>query len=46
MAQRMDSVLSLFPNARVVFAIGMVAALGLALATMFRARRITGARVA
>ena len=46
MAQRMDSVLSLFPNARVVFAIGMIAALGLALATMFRARRITGARVA
>jgi hypothetical protein len=46
MAQRMDGVLSLFPNARVVFAIGMVAALGLALATMLRARRITGARVA
>ncbi len=46
MAQRMDGVLSLFPNARLVFALGMVGALGLALATMLRALRITGARVA
>ena len=44
MAQRMDGVLSLFPNVRLVFALGMFGALGIALGTMLRARRITGAR--
>lgn len=45
MAQRMDGVLSLFPNARFVFAIGMFAMLGLALGTALRARQIADARV-
>jgi predicted Ser/Thr protein kinase len=45
MAQRMDGVLSLFPNARMVFALGMLAMLGLAIGTALKARRITGARV-
>ncbi len=45
MAQRMDGVLSLFPSARLVFAIGMFAMLGLSLATALRARQIAGARV-
>ena len=44
MAQRMDGVLQLFPNARMVFAIGALAMLGLALGTSLKARRITGAR--
>jgi len=46
MAQRMDSVLALFPGARTVFLIAMILALGVALGTANRARRITGARVA
>ena len=46
MAQRMDSVLALFPGARKVFLIAMLAALGTALGTAIRARRITGAKVA
>ena len=45
MAQPMDSVLALFPNARVVFLLAMLAALVTALGTAIRARRITGARV-
>ncbi len=46
MAQPMNSVLALFPGARTVFLIAMLAALGVALGTAIRARRITGARVA
>ncbi len=46
MAQRSSSVLALFPNARIVFLIAMLAALATALGTAIRARRITGARVA
>ncbi|MBL0214352.1 MAG: serine/threonine protein kinase [Myxococcales bacterium] len=42
MAQRMDGVLSLFPNARLVFVLGMLAMLGLAVGTAVRARRIMG----
>ncbi len=45
MAQRMDGVLSLFPNARLVFALGMLAMLGLAIGTAVKTRRIAGARV-
>lgn len=45
MAQRMDGVLSLFPSVRLVFAIGLVGMLGLALGTALRARQIAGARV-
>jgi hypothetical protein len=45
MAQRMDGVLSLFPHARMVFAIWMLGMLGLAIGTALKARRITGARV-
>ena len=46
MAQRSTSVLTLFPNARTVFLLAMLAALATALGTAIRARRITGARVA
>jgi len=46
MAQPMDSVLALFPGARTVFLFALLAALGVALGTAIRARRITGARVA
>ncbi len=37
--------LSLFPGARLVFALAALGALGLALATALRARQITGARI-
>ncbi len=40
MAQRMDGVLSLFPHARLVFALGMLAMLGLAIGTAIKTRRI------
>ncbi|MGE0398182.1 MAG: protein kinase [Kofleriaceae bacterium] len=46
MARKMDSVLSLFPHARTVFAFATLAAILVALATALRARRITGARAA
>ena len=46
MARRIDSVLSLFPHARIVFAFAMLAALVVAIATAQRARAITGARAA
>ncbi|MBA3454892.1 MAG: serine/threonine protein kinase [Deltaproteobacteria bacterium] len=46
MGQRIDSVLTLFPGARVVFLIAMLAALAAAIGTAVLARRITGARVA
>jgi hypothetical protein len=45
MARPLATVLSLFPYARGVFAGAAIAALLLALATMIRARQITGARV-
>jgi len=45
MAQPMDGVLALFPHARSVFLIALLAALATALGTALRARRITGARV-
>jgi hypothetical protein len=45
MARSIDSVLSLFPHARAVFALAMLAALGLSFATTLRARQITGARI-
>ncbi|MFN0252150.1 MAG: serine/threonine-protein kinase [Kofleriaceae bacterium] len=46
MARPIDSVLSLFPHARTVFAIAMFAAIVAALAMARRARTITGARAA
>ncbi|MDB4963321.1 MAG: Serine/threonine kinase [Myxococcales bacterium] len=46
MAKKMNSVLALFPGARIVFTIAMLLALGLALVTAILARRITGARAA
>ena len=45
MARPLSGVLSLFPGARLVFALTMLGALGLAAATFMRARQITGARV-
>jgi serine/threonine protein kinase len=45
MARPLDGVLSLFPNARFVFTLATLAALGLAAATFIRARQITGARI-
>jgi hypothetical protein len=41
----MDSVLSLFPHARSVFALAVLAVLGLAISTALKARQITGVRV-
>ena len=46
MARKIDSVLALFPHARAVFTIAMLAAILLAAATAMRARKITGARAA
>ena len=46
MARRIDSVLSLFPHARTVFALATLAAILVALMTAMRARQITGARAA
>ena len=46
MARRVDGMLMLFPHARLVFVLAMLAALGVAIGTTLRARRITGARVA
>jgi len=43
MARRIDGVLSLFPSARLVFALTMLGALLLACGTAVRARQITGA---
>jgi predicted Ser/Thr protein kinase len=43
MARPKDGVLSLFPGARVAFVLTALAALGVALATLLRARAITGA---
>ena len=45
MARKLDGVLTLFPNARLVFLLAALGALGVALATAMRARQITGARV-
>jgi Protein kinase domain len=45
MARRIDTVLSLFPGARLVFALTLVAAILLAVATAIRARQVTDARV-
>ena len=42
MARPIDSVLSLFPHARMVFALAMLAAIGVAIATALRARRMAG----
>jgi hypothetical protein len=44
MARPKDGVLSLFPGARLAFLLTALAALGVALATLLRARAITGAR--
>ena len=41
MARRLDGVLSLFPGARIVFALTMLLALGVAVGTFVRARQIT-----
>jgi serine/threonine protein kinase len=45
MARRIDTVLSLFPGARLVFAVTLVVAIAIGIATAWRAREITGARV-
>jgi serine/threonine protein kinase len=45
MARPVDTVLSLFPGARLVFALTMLAAIMLAIFTAWRARQITGATV-
>jgi hypothetical protein len=45
MARKLDGVLTLFPNARLVFALAALAALAGAVATAMKARQITGARV-
>jgi hypothetical protein len=45
MARRIDTVLSLFPGARQVFALALVAAILLGAATAWRARHVTGAYV-
>ena len=46
MARRVDGILMLFPHARLVFVLAMLVALGVAIGTTVKARRITGARVA
>jgi len=46
MARRVDGMLMLFPHARLVFALALLAALGLAAATLAKARQLTGARAA
>ena len=46
MARRVDGMLMLFPHARLVFVLALLAALGVAAATMLKARQLTGARVA
>ncbi len=45
MARRLDGVLSLFPGARIVFALTALAALLLSVATFWRARSITVGRI-
>ena len=45
MARQLDGVLTLFPGARLVFALAALVALGLATGTAWRARQITLARV-
>ena len=45
MARRIDTVLSLFPGARLVFALALVGCVLLAIATAIRARQVTDARV-
>ncbi len=44
MARELGGVLALFPHARLVFALAMLGALGVAATTAFRARQITNAR--
>jgi len=46
MARKLDGVLTLFPHARLLFALAALVALSLALGTAWQARKITGARVA
>ncbi|MEO8846665.1 MAG: serine/threonine-protein kinase [Kofleriaceae bacterium] len=46
MARRVDGMLMLFPHARLVFALAMLLALGVAIGTTLEARKITGARIA
>jgi hypothetical protein len=46
MARPIDGVLMLFPHARLLFAIAALLAVALAIATLTRARQITGARAA
>jgi len=46
MARRVDGMLMLFPHARLVFVLALLAALGLAAATLVKARQLTGARAA
>ena len=46
MARRVDGMLMLFPHARLLFVLAMLAALGIAIGTNLKARQITGARVA
>jgi serine/threonine protein kinase len=45
MGRPLDGVLSLFPNARLVFALTTLVALGIAAGTYARSRQITGARI-
>lgn len=45
MAREVDGVLTLFPHARLLFALATIGALSLALVTAWHARTITGARV-
>ena len=46
MARRVDGMLMLFPHARLVFALALILALGVAAATLAKARQLTGARAA
>jgi serine/threonine protein kinase len=46
MARRVDGVLMLFPYARLVFALALLLALGVAAGTLVKARQLTGARAA
>ena len=45
MARKLDGVLTLFPDARLVFVLAALGSLGIAIATALRARQIAGARV-
>ena len=46
MGRRVDGMLMLFPHARLVFALALLAALGIAAGTLAKARQLTGARAA